>query len=140
MLAAGCAAGNNDCSFPCSIAHSLSFFLHHCVRSARGTSLLSAAGLEYRGGLDDQHRAHGEGCWLFPDGRVQQQGTFCHLRLTKGFCEWPNGNTYHGEWKNGECHGEGKFICKADGRVKEGTWHDNKLASGRRSWPSGYNE
>jgi|SaaInl33SG_5_DNA_1037386.scaffolds.fasta_scaffold196864_1 hypothetical protein len=35
----------------------------------------------------------------------------CVLGL-QGFCEWPNGDTYNGAWKDNRMHGHGEFVWK----------------------------
>lgn len=88
--------------------------------------------------MDAEHRPHGEGCWLFTDGRVKTKGTFADGRLTKGFCEWPNGGTFDGEWKDGSPHGEGKFIKLTtlwkSGRIDEGQFVTGQLVKGVRTY------
>jgi hypothetical protein len=43
-----------------------------------------------------------------------------------GVCEFPSGNRYVGEFRNGVSHGKGVFIF-ADGTRTEGTWRDGNF-------------
>lgn len=67
------------------------------------------------------------------------QGT--HIRMNdncKTFVvEYPNGNVYHGEMKNGMRHGEG-FMMYSRGGNYEGRWKNNrKHGEGIRNYKNG---
>jgi len=60
--------------------------------------------------------------------RASSGDATCSDRQDRGLrrvVEYPNGDKYDGEWKDGNKHGHGMFTW-ADGRKYDGMWKDNK--------------
>jgi hypothetical protein len=64
---------------------------------------------------------------MFAAGRKNGKGTYM----------WPNGQTFVGEFKNDECHGEG-VLHYPDGKRLHGIWKEGKK-NGQMiyKWPNG---
>ena len=56
----------------------------------------------------------------------------------QGTIVWVNGDTYEGEWKNGEEHGQGTMVW-ANGDTYEGEWKNGAIhGQGKMVWVSGH--
>jgi S1-C subfamily serine protease len=84
-------------------------------------------------------KQNGQGTYYYKDGseyvgewrndKRQGQGV-----LTYGSAHWNAGDKYVGEWWNNKFHGQGVYTY-ADGRIKKGTWKDNKLQYAQKVSP-----
>jgi hypothetical protein len=68
---------------------------------------------------------HGEGRYVYADGR-QYSGAFSSgVKNGAGFFSWPNGNRYDGSFVDGQREGGGVFFWR-DGTVYRGQFQSNK--------------
>jgi len=59
-------------------------------------------------------------------------------RCGKGKCEYADGSSYEGEWRNGRRNGHGVHVCGTTRQVYEGKWvGDTKQGRGTMKYPSG---
>jgi hypothetical protein len=68
---------------------------------------------------------HGEGEYLFGDGKSYKGSFFNNNCEGYGIAEYPIGSTYEGRWKNGKFHGEGAMTSSNDLKY-EGNWKNGK--------------
>jgi hypothetical protein len=68
---------------------------------------------------------HGEGEYLFGDGK-SYKGSFSNNNCEGfGIAEYPIGSSYEGQWKNGKFHGEGTMRSTDDLKY-DGNWKNGK--------------
>ena len=79
----------------------------------------------YTGDRDEAGRAHGFGTFLGPCGTRELRGHWVHGEFVWGISEYPDGEVYEGEFKDGQPHGCGKYML-ACGGVYEGELKDNQ--------------
>lgn len=132
-----CAAVVARCSFQLRRSLRLAVSLTLCP-AVRHAVLLRADDCWYRGTVDDQYRAHGDGCWLEQFGliTVELSGTFQHGQLPHGTLRFPNGVQYEGGLQRRRPHGAG-VLTHPDGCSFKGEWKEGKAVSGAlRSAPT----
>ncbi len=68
---------------------------------------------------------HGEGKFIWADGRVYEGRWENHERNGYGTLRWPNGQTYRGGWEHNEITGAG-MLTKPDGTHFVGQWKQGR--------------
>ena len=63
----------------------------------------------------------------YPSNGPIYKGELNHKNIRNGFgvCDWPNGDSYQGQWSNGLFHQFGTYTYK-DGRKYIGEWNQGK--------------
>lgn len=92
-----------------------------------------ADGSTFEGTFNEERIKHGVGVytWKKPaeeDGdepvvKAQYEGDYWNgKKQGVGKMTYPNGDVYHGQWKDNKMHGEGTYIYKASQDIFTGTW------------------
>jgi len=68
---------------------------------------------------------HGEGTFIYPDGRKYEGQWGNWLFNGVGTFTFPDGSYYKGEWKDGEKHGQGTHTL-VDGEKIKGQWKEGE--------------
>ena len=72
------------------------------------------------------------------EGRYSGERNDGKLRHGKGRLDWPNGDFYEGEFKDGLRSGHGVYSCKGGKHTYEGGWRLGKRhGEGEENWPNG---
>ncbi|TNV82091.1 hypothetical protein FGO68_gene1905 [Halteria grandinella] len=80
---------------------------------------------KYEGPLMSDYLITGTGSWQHKDGDSYQGELKQGNRHGQGKYNWPDGRSYQGEWKDGQRTGQGRFT-NADGTYNEGEFTVNK--------------
>ena len=72
---------------------------------------------------------HGEGYYLWADGRSYKGGYSYDKKDGFGVYVFANGLVYYGTWKNGQQHGEGTKV-QPNMEMEKSLWQNGKVQSG----------
>ncbi|GMI21647.1 hypothetical protein TeGR_g8081 [Tetraparma gracilis] len=107
------------------------------VSKAGAATVTYADQSTFAGTFDAEKQKQGDGTytWMGPGGEDGEEtvekakfvGTYKDgIREGSGSMTYPNGDSYEGEWKNGQMEGEGTYMYKTSGDVYSGTFVGGK--------------